>query len=192
MIAEGHGGAIVMVSSISAHVGAPTQVAYRGTKGAISMLGKALGSVLGGHKIRVNVVEPGAVATNMSAAMFDMPDVVKYYLERIVAPHRRPPELAATIAFLLWTMPVTLLRRRCLWMPGSLSMPSCEGKSVYFGSLPIASSASAVRCLHEQKSIAAHQDIERSARQLTRAASSGDHASSLNRPPGSVDLCWED
>ena len=63
MIAEGHGGAIVMVSSISAHVGAPTQVAYCGTKGAISMLGKALGSVLGSKGIRVNVVEPGAVAT---------------------------------------------------------------------------------------------------------------------------------
>src|SRR5690606_17006011 len=56
MIAEGHGGAIVLVSSISAHVGAPEQVAYCGTKGAISMLGKALGAVLGNHKIRVNVV----------------------------------------------------------------------------------------------------------------------------------------
>ena len=67
MIAEGHGGAIVMISSISAHVGAPTQVAYCGTKGAISMLGKALGAVLGKHGIRVNVIEPGAVATNMSA-----------------------------------------------------------------------------------------------------------------------------
>ena len=102
MIAGGHGGAIVMVSSISAHVGAPEQVAYCGTKGAISMLGKALGSVLGGHGIRVNVVEPGAVATNMSAPMFDMPDVMKYYLERI-ALHRiaDPSELAATIAFLL-------------------------------------------------------------------------------------------
>jgi L-rhamnose 1-dehydrogenase len=102
MIAEGHGGAIVMVSSISAHVGAPTQVAYCGTKGAISMLGKALGSVLGGHGIRVNVVEPGAVATNMSAPMLDMPEVMKYYLDRI-ALHRiaDPSELAATIAFLL-------------------------------------------------------------------------------------------
>ena len=47
MIAEGHGGAICMVSSISAHVGSPGQVAYCGTKGAISMLGKALGAVLG-------------------------------------------------------------------------------------------------------------------------------------------------
>jgi NAD(P)-dependent dehydrogenase (short-subunit alcohol dehydrogenase family) len=102
MIAEGHGGAIVLVSSISAHVGAPTQVAYCGTKGAISMLGKALGSVLGGNGIRVNVVEPGAVATPMSAPMLDMPDVMKYYLERI-ALHRiaDPSELAATIAFLL-------------------------------------------------------------------------------------------
>ena len=87
MIAEGHAGAIVMVSSISAHVGAPTQVAYCGTKGAISMLGKALGSVLGNNGIRVNVVEPGAVRTNMSAPMLDMPDIMKYYLDRI-ALHR--------------------------------------------------------------------------------------------------------
>ena len=102
MVAEGHGGAIVMVSSISAHVGAPEQVAYCGTKGAISMLGKALGSVLGAHGIRVNVIEPGAVATNMSAPMMEMPDVMKYYTDRI-ALHRigDPSELAATIAFLL-------------------------------------------------------------------------------------------
>jgi NAD(P)-dependent dehydrogenase (short-subunit alcohol dehydrogenase family) len=102
MISEGHGGAIVMISSISAHVGAPTQVAYCGTKGAISMLGKALGSVLGTHGIRVNVVEPGAVETNMSAPMLEMPDVMKYYTDRI-ALHRiaKPAELAATVAFLL-------------------------------------------------------------------------------------------
>jgi NAD(P)-dependent dehydrogenase (short-subunit alcohol dehydrogenase family) len=102
MIAEGHGGAICMVSSISAHVGAPGQVAYCGTKGAISMLGKALGAVLGEHGIRVNVVEPGAVATNMSAPMLDEPEVLKYYEQRIGL-HRigDPAELAGTIAFLL-------------------------------------------------------------------------------------------
>lgn len=102
MVAQGSGGAIVMVSSISAHVGAPTQVAYCGTKGAITMLGKALGAVLGGHGIRVNVIEPGAVRTNMSAPMFEDEAVLKYYLDRI-ALHRvgEPAELAATIAFLL-------------------------------------------------------------------------------------------
>jgi L-rhamnose 1-dehydrogenase len=102
MIAEGHGGAIVMISSISAHVGAPTQVAYCGTKGAISMLAKALGSVLGRHGIRVNAIEPGAVATNMSAGLFDQPEVMKYYLERIALGRiGKPSELAATVAFML-------------------------------------------------------------------------------------------
>ena len=102
MIKEKHGGAIVMVSSISAHVGAPEQVVYCGTKGAISMLGKALGSVLGSHGIRVNVIEPGAVRSNMSAPMFDHPEILKYYNERI-ALHRvgEPEELAAAIAFML-------------------------------------------------------------------------------------------
>ena len=103
MIREGHGGAICMVSSISAHVGAPGQTAYCGTKGAISMLGKALGAVLGGHGIRVNVIEPGAVATNMSAPLLDAaPEVLKYYLDRI-ALHRigDPSELASAIAFML-------------------------------------------------------------------------------------------
>ena len=102
MIREGHGGAICMVSSISAHVGAPGQTAYCGTKGAISMLGKALGAVLGEHGIRVNVIEPGWVKTNMSAPMMDDPAVVKYYVDR-VALHRggEPSELAAAIAFML-------------------------------------------------------------------------------------------
>ena len=83
MIAEGHGGAIVMISSISAHVGAPTQVAYCGTKGAISMLGKALGAVLGKHGIRVNVDRAGRDRYPHGAGLLEQPDVMKYYLERI-------------------------------------------------------------------------------------------------------------
>jgi NAD(P)-dependent dehydrogenase (short-subunit alcohol dehydrogenase family) len=99
---EGHAGAIVCISSISAHVGAPSQTAYCATKGGISMWAKALGSVVGTHGIRVNAVEPGWVITNMSAPMFDDAAAIKYYEERI-AIHRaaEPRELAATIAFLL-------------------------------------------------------------------------------------------
>ena len=99
---EGHGGSIVVVSSISAHVGARDQVAYCGTKAAISMLGKALGAVLGDIGIRVNVVEPGSIRTNMSAGLHSDPAVDKYYMERI-ALHRigEPEEMASVIAFLL-------------------------------------------------------------------------------------------
>jgi glucose 1-dehydrogenase len=102
MIREGHGGAICCVSSISAHVAAPYQTAYCGTKGAISMLAKALGANLGEHGIRVNAVEPGWVQTPMSAPMMDDPAAIRYYTERI-ALHRpaQPAELAGTIAYLL-------------------------------------------------------------------------------------------
>ena len=102
MIREGHGGAIVCVSSMSAHVGAPGQTAYCGTKGAISMLAKALGRDLGEHGIRVNAVEPGWVKTPMAEPLLSDPAALEYYTER-VALHRgaEPAELAATIAFLL-------------------------------------------------------------------------------------------
>jgi NAD(P)-dependent dehydrogenase (short-subunit alcohol dehydrogenase family) len=102
MIREGHGGAICCVISISAHVGAPGQTAYCGTKGAISMLAKALGCDLGAHGIRVNAVEPGWVKTKMAEPLLDDPDVLKYYTERI-ALHRgaEPGELAGAIAYLL-------------------------------------------------------------------------------------------
>jgi NAD(P)-dependent dehydrogenase (short-subunit alcohol dehydrogenase family) len=103
MIAEGHGGAIVCTSSISAHVGSPFQSAYCATKGGISMWAKAFGAVVGKHGIRVNAVEPGWIKTNMSAPMFDAePEVWKYYIDRI-AIHRpgEPEEMAAIVAFLL-------------------------------------------------------------------------------------------
>src|SRR5262249_43360186 len=101
MIREGHGGAICCVSSISAHVGAPYQTAYCGTKGAISMLAKALGCNLGEHGIRVNAVEPGWVLTNMSAPMMDDPATVKYYTDRIaIRRAAKPEELAGAIAYM--------------------------------------------------------------------------------------------
>jgi NAD(P)-dependent dehydrogenase (short-subunit alcohol dehydrogenase family) len=102
MIREGHGGAICCVSSISAHVGAPGQTAYCGTKGAISMLAKALGCDLGAHGIRMNAVEPGWVKTPMSAPLMDDPATMQYYIDRIALSRgAEPSELASAIAYLL-------------------------------------------------------------------------------------------
>jgi NAD(P)-dependent dehydrogenase (short-subunit alcohol dehydrogenase family) len=102
MVKEGHGGAICCTSSLSAHVGSPSQVAYCGTKAGVSMLVKALGAVLGEHQIRINAVEPGCIDTPMAAPLLADPPALKYYLERI-ALHRigKPEEMASVIAFLL-------------------------------------------------------------------------------------------
>jgi NAD(P)-dependent dehydrogenase (short-subunit alcohol dehydrogenase family) len=102
MIKEGHGGAICCTSSLSAHVGSPSQVAYCGTKAGVSMLVKALGAVLGEHGIRINAIEPGCIDTPMAASLLADPPSLKYYEDRI-ALHRvgKPEEMASVIAFLL-------------------------------------------------------------------------------------------
>jgi len=103
MIEEGHGGAIVCVSSISAWVGAKEQTVYCATKGGISMLVKALAIVLAPHGIRINAVLPGPILTDMAAPLLDPASPArKYYDERI--PLGRPgnsEEIAGPIAYLL-------------------------------------------------------------------------------------------
>ncbi len=103
MIREGHGGAIVTVSSISAWAAAREQTVYCATKAGIWMLSKALGQVLGPHGIRVNSVLPGAILTDMSEPLLDpSAPARKYYEER--TPLGRvadPEEVATVVAFLL-------------------------------------------------------------------------------------------
>jgi NAD(P)-dependent dehydrogenase (short-subunit alcohol dehydrogenase family) len=103
MIREEHGGAIVMVSSISAWAAAREQTVYCSTKAGIWMLSKALGQVLGPHGIRVNSVLPGAILTDMSGPLLDPTSPArKYYEER--TPLGRvadPEEVASVVAFLL-------------------------------------------------------------------------------------------
>ena len=103
MISEGHGGAIVTVSSISAWVAAREQVVYTGTKAGIVMLTKSLAAVLGEHGIRVNSVLPGAILTNMSWELLDPEAETREYYETRTPLGRigQPEEVATVIAFLL-------------------------------------------------------------------------------------------
>lgn len=103
MIAEGHGGAIVCISSISAVVGAREQVVYCGTKGGVSMLVKALAIGLGPNNIRINAILPGAIATPMAGdLLIPGSESLKYYLTRIpLGRIGKPQEIASAVAFLL-------------------------------------------------------------------------------------------
>ncbi|XP_062072311.1 carbonyl reductase [NADPH] 2 isoform X1 [Lepus europaeus] len=65
MIDRGVPGSIVNVSSMVAHVTFPNLSAYSSTKGAMTMLTKAMAMELGPHKIRVNSVNPTVVLTAM-------------------------------------------------------------------------------------------------------------------------------
>jgi len=64
----GAGGALVLVSSVAARLGAPGEyVAYAAAKGGVDTLAVGLAREIGPDGVRVNAVRPGIVATDIHA-----------------------------------------------------------------------------------------------------------------------------
>ncbi|KIX96231.1 uncharacterized protein Z520_08009 [Fonsecaea multimorphosa CBS 102226] len=61
------GGRLMMMSSISAHVGMKEHALYSGSKVAVEAFGRCLTKEFGHKKITVNVIAPGGVDTDMAA-----------------------------------------------------------------------------------------------------------------------------
>lgn len=61
------GGRIVLITSIHGQLGVPGRAAYAASKGAIASLARVMAAELSPHKIRVNVLAPGAVDGGMQA-----------------------------------------------------------------------------------------------------------------------------
>ncbi|HYZ79500.1 MAG TPA: SDR family oxidoreductase, partial [Gaiellaceae bacterium] len=93
-------GAVVNMSSIAGIYGNAAQTNYAATKAGLIGMSKSLAKEIAGHGIRVNVVAPGYIETEMTAALSDkLRDGV---LDRV--PLRRlgrPEDVAETVAFLL-------------------------------------------------------------------------------------------
>jgi glucose 1-dehydrogenase len=63
MIAQGNGGAIVVVSSPHAHIAVPGSMAYNMAKAAIDQMARTAAIELAEHRIRVNILHPGWIDT---------------------------------------------------------------------------------------------------------------------------------
>lgn len=66
LIARDAAGSIVITSSIAANHGLPTAPHYSASKGAATAFARALAVRLARHRIRVNVIAPGWIATEMT------------------------------------------------------------------------------------------------------------------------------
>ncbi|MEU2623825.1 SDR family oxidoreductase [Streptomyces sp. NPDC007157] len=101
MAARGNG-AIVNVSSAAATLGSPGEyVHYAATKAAVDALTVGLAKELGPDGVRVNAVAPGAVDTDMHAAMGDPGRAQRIGAAVPLGRPARPEEIAAAIAWLL-------------------------------------------------------------------------------------------
>lgn len=76
MVAQGHGGAIAVISSPHAVLAIPTSMAYNMAKAAIDHMARTAAIELAPHRIRVNVVHPGWI---------DTPGERKYFSEEQLA-----------------------------------------------------------------------------------------------------------
>jgi NAD(P)-dependent dehydrogenase (short-subunit alcohol dehydrogenase family) len=98
----GSGGSIVLVSSAAARLGSPDEyVDYAASKGAVDTLGVGLAREVAAEGIRVNVVRPGIIETDIHANG-GQPDRVERMIP--VIPARRPgraEEVAAAVVWLL-------------------------------------------------------------------------------------------
>jgi len=101
MVAQGHGGAIVAVSSISALVGGEYQTHYTPTKAGLHSLMQSAAIALGRHGIRCNSVLPGTILTEINKEDLAN-DEKRRYMEGRVPLGRlgRPEDLGGPIVFL--------------------------------------------------------------------------------------------
>lgn len=100
LVAAGQGGAIVNITSSTAHVASlPGLSAYAASKGGLLAFTRNAAADLAPHGIRVNAVSPGWMRTEMSAAL---PEEDPRLLARIpLGRPADPAELVGAIAFLL-------------------------------------------------------------------------------------------
>lgn len=101
MVAQGTGGSIIAISSISALVGGELQTHYTPTKAGVHSLMQSAAIALGRHAIRCNSILPGTIQTDINRIDLADPDKRAYMEKRI--PLRRlgvPDDLVGPIVFL--------------------------------------------------------------------------------------------
>jgi NAD(P)-dependent dehydrogenase (short-subunit alcohol dehydrogenase family) len=101
MQAQGQGGKIINVASISGLVPGPMMGIYSISKAAVIMMTKVLAVELGAENIQVNALAPGFIKTRFSRVLWDTPSINQGILERTPAGRMAEPDELTGIALYL-------------------------------------------------------------------------------------------
>ena len=103
MVAGGHGGAIVNMSSVNGVLAIPSIASYNVSKGGVNQLTRVMALALADRGIRVNAVAPGTIATELAKnAVLGSEEARQRIMSR--TPMKRlgePREIADVCAFLI-------------------------------------------------------------------------------------------
>jgi len=98
MVGAGSGGRIINVTSVHEHVPLPESVAYVAAKHGLGGVTKQLAVELGPHRITVNAVAPGEIATPMTGNE----DVNPHTVDRPGVPVGRPGDAREVASLIAW------------------------------------------------------------------------------------------
>jgi glucose 1-dehydrogenase len=101
MVKQGDGGRLIFMSSVHEDIPFPGYTSYCASKGAIRMMMRNLAMELAQHRITVNNIAPGAIATPINRAVLDDPQAYRNAVSEIpLGRFGTPADVAAVALFL--------------------------------------------------------------------------------------------
>ena len=101
MVAQKKGGRMIVTASVMADFNGNQQAHYCAAKAGVKLLGKCMAAELGNHRITVNVISPGVIATEMTTPLLEEPGIAN--MVRAITPLGRwgeAREVGRLVAFL--------------------------------------------------------------------------------------------
>lgn len=121
MVKQGQGGKLIFTSSVHEDIPFPGYSAYCASKGALRMLMRNLAMELAEHKINVNNVAPGAIATPINEKMMNDPESRKQALAEIPWGRFGKPEEVAAVALFLASSEADYVTGSTYYIDGGLT-----------------------------------------------------------------------
>jgi glucose 1-dehydrogenase len=101
MVKQGDGGKLINISSVHEDIPFPQYTAYCASKGGVRMMMRNLAMELAPHKINVNNIAPGAIATPINQSVLDDPTAKKNAESEIPWGRFGTPDEVASVAVFL-------------------------------------------------------------------------------------------
>ncbi|MBI4840092.1 MAG: SDR family oxidoreductase [candidate division NC10 bacterium] len=101
MVAQKKGGRMIVTASVMADFNGNQQAHYCAAKAGVKLLGKCMAAELGNHRITVNVISPGVIATEMTTPLLEEAGIAN--MVRAITPLGRwgeAREVGRLVAFL--------------------------------------------------------------------------------------------
>jgi glucose 1-dehydrogenase/3-oxoacyl-[acyl-carrier protein] reductase len=118
LVAAGKGGAVVNIGSIQAGMALPGRTHYAPSKRGVEALTRNMAAELAVHNIRVNCINPGLIATEMTRWVLDDPQILPGVLDQIPLHRAGQPEEIAKVAAFLLSDDASYLTGQCIYVDG--------------------------------------------------------------------------